>query len=662
MKKIAELKRIVSAQDVGYSTEDTIPAYVPEKHFPITDKSRRLLHRAANCYNSFSEIRERRRRSRRYYRGDQWQDMVTVSINGEKKTMTEKEYIQSQGKPALKQNLIRPPVRNLIGQLRSQPYKSTVFARNSDNSLAAEMMTVALESALEMNDGKERDARLFQEFCISGFPIYEVSYKYDITRQRSIPKFRAVSVDRFIPDPDSSDVVGDDVSIVGELVDMSKDELISAYAKDTEQEMELRQMYASINPENTTKQAFSSDNTDSLSFYTPISSSQCRVIKVCVLEAEWMLDCHDYLDGTRTIVPISEQENIDAENEARVVMSQSTGISVPLIKVRKKYIQRWMYYHLSPHGHILFKMANPYEHKSHPYVFLPYPLVDGEVWGMVEDLIDQQRMVNRMNILLDFVISASSKGVLLVPEECIPDDMDIEDIAEEWTKYNGVIKIKTKQSVQLPQQIVASNFNIGITDMINRQVQWMQDISGVQNAQYGKSASSGTSAARYRQETANASLNAVDYLESFGSMLIKRDWKLMKIIKQYYTEKEYIALAGDEYSDEAHYYDPAVIKNLDFDNTIQKNQDTFTSRFIAEDSIMMLLQQGLINLRQYLSVSNTMYSKKLLKQLDELASQEQPSMEQMQGMIQDIQQQTPASNPTGLAASRALFNGSQGTM
>jgi hypothetical protein len=57
-----------------------------------------------------------------------------------------------------------------------------------------------------------------------------------------------------------------------------------------------------------------------------------------------------------------------------------------------------------------------------------------------------------------------------------------------------------------------------------------------------------------------------------------------------------------------------------------------------------------------------MYSKKLLKQLEELEQQEQPSMEQMQGMLQQIQQQTPASNPTGLAASRALLNGSQGTM
>lgn len=662
MKKIAELKRVIKASDVGYSAEDTIPAFVPEKHYPITDKSRRLLHRAANCYDALTEVRERRKRSRRYYRGDQWQDMVTVSINGERKTMTEEEYIQSQGKPALKQNLIRPPVRNLIGQFRSQPYKSTVFARNSDNSLAAEMMSVALESAYEMNDGKERDARLLQEFCISGFPIYEISYKWDIERQRSIPKFRAVNINRFFLDPESSDVVGDDVSIVGEIVDISKDALISAYAKNTEQEKELRQMYASINPENITKQAMSADNVDSVSFYTPTSNNLCRVIKVCVLEAEWMLDCHDYLDGSRTILPISEEGSISMENEARLALQQSTGEPVPMIKVRKKFIQRWMYYHLSPHGHILFKMANPYEHKSHPYVFLPYPLVDGEVWGMVEDLIDQQRMVNRMNILLDFVISASSKGVLLVPEECIPDDLDIEDIAEEWAKYNGVIKIKTKQAVQLPQQIVASNFNVGITDMINRQVQWMQDISGVQNAQYGKSAGSGTSAARYRQETANASLNAIDYLESFGSMLIKRDWKLMKVIKQFYTDKEYIALAGNEYSDEAHYYDPDVIKNLDFDNTMQKDRDTFTSRFVAEDSIMMLLQQGLISLKQYLAVSNTMYSKKLLKQLEELESQEQPSMEQMQGMLQQIQQETPASNPTGLAASRALLNGSQGTM
>lgn len=660
MKKIAEMSRIIPAGRLGYRKFE-VEVYTDGKSFPVTDQSMNLLRRAAYCYDALFKIRERRKRSRRYYRGDQWSDKVTVYENGIEKTMTEEEYIQKQGRPALKQNLIRPPVRNLIGQLRSQPYKSVIYSRDKDNSLGAEMISVALESALEMNKYRERDARLFEEFSISGCPIYETSYSYDVSRQRCIPKFRAVSINRFFFNPDVSDVCGEDIDFLGEIVDIDKDELVSLYAKDEIQEKELREIYSSISRNALDKEALSSDNEDNIDFYVPTNVSKCRVIKICVLEGGWMLDCHDWMDGTRTIMPLSRKNEIDRENAERMRMQADSGNEIAMIEYRKKYVRQWVYYHLSPQGHVLFRKTNPYQHKSHPYVFKFYPMVDGEVWSIVEDLIDQQRMINRMNILLDFVISASAKGVLLVPEECIPDDMDLEDIAEEWSRYNGVIKIKTKKGVQLPQQIVASNFNVGITDMINRQVQWMQEIGGVQDAQYGKSGGAGTSAARYRQEIMSSSLNAIDYLESFGSLLIERDWKIAKIIKQFYTEKEYIPLAGKEYSEEAHNYDPEVVKNMDFDNTMQKMQDTFTMRFVSEDAIMRLLETGYINLEQYLSVSNNMYSEKLLKQIKdakEKLANGQMDMSALQQILSSIQQQTPQSSAQGLANARSLFNGS----
>ncbi|OJV22717.1 MAG: hypothetical protein BGO30_08565 [Bacteroidetes bacterium 41-46] len=81
--------------------------------------------------------------------------------------------------------------------------------------------------------------------------------------------------------------------------------------------------------------------------------------------------------------------------------------------------------------------------------------------------------------LQDFIISASAKGVLLVPEEAIPNDMTIEDFAEEWVKYNGVIKVKTKKGIQLPKQIVANSTNLGINDMINLQIKLRQSIKGL---------------------------------------------------------------------------------------------------------------------------------------------------------------------------------------
>lgn len=656
------MKRIKSISDVNPALgKEEIKAavkaaYSSVEHFPVTDRGVELVNQARNCYSALHDIRERRRRSRRYYRGDQWSDMV--EHNG--RMMTEAEYIESQGKPALKQNLIRLPVRNIIGQYRSNPFKSVIYARNANNKKGAEMMSVAYESAYEMNDGKERDARMMEEFLVSGLPIYCTSYSYDIKRQRSIPKFRKVEVDRFIVNPNVNDVCGDDVELIGELCDVSVDSAVSAYAKNEMEEIELRELFKKGRPQYYDQKALSADNADRISFDMTTANDTVRVIKLCALESGWKLYAHDKAEGTYTVYPFEKKAEIDEENANRRALSIQTGVNIPLIKYRKKYIREWVYYHITPWGNVLFRKVNPYQHKDHPYVFLMYPLFDGEVWSLVEDLIDQQRAINRMTILQDFVIGASAKGVLLVPEEAIPDDMEIEDIADEWTRYNGVIKIKTKNGVAMPQQIMASNFNIGINDVINYQAKWIQDIGGVQDAAMGVRATSGTSAARYKMETMNSSLNALDYVESFGHMLIKRDWKMVQIIKQYYTAKQYIALAGTEYSEEAHNYDPEVIRNLDFDNTMAKVDDNITMRFIAEDSLTKLLEMGLVNLKQYLKNSQTPFSDKLLASIEEeeaAAAQGQVDPQRLSQLMQTVQQQAPSS-PQGLANVRGLFNGS----
>lgn len=59
--------------------------------------------------------------------------------------------------------------------------------------------------------------------------------------------------------------------------------------------------------------------------------------------------------------------------------------------------------------------------------------------------------------------------------------------------------------------------NIGINEMIQMQLKLMQDIAGVHGAIQGKSSNSGTAAALYAQGTQNASLNVLDYLETFSS-------------------------------------------------------------------------------------------------------------------------------------------------
>lgn len=653
----ANITTFKSAPRVGYRPrrDGETPAARPDNR----ENQRRnlgILQQVSDYYSAMYDLRRRRARSRKFYRGDQWSDYVEV--NGER--IREDEYIKMQGKPALKQNMIRPPMRNVVGQYRSNPFKPVVFARNRQNQKAAEMMSVALEAALFINESKERDVRSLEEFLLSGMAIYKTGYAFDHERCQPVPRFRAVNPNRFFINTDMEDVCGGDVNFVGEIADLTMDDVLAEYAKNGLTEDDIRRMYQSVTDFYASMPGFDARRMDGLDPLVPQDTSRCRVVEVWRLEAEWRLWVHDYLDASYEIHPSDALPALEAENAVRLRLGQENGVEAPLLEWERKYVKYWKCYHLTPCGETLFESETPYEHNSHPYVFKLYPMLDGEIWGMVEDLIDQQKMVNRMVILQDFIISASAKGVLLVPEDCIPDDMTIEDFAEEWVKYNGVIKIKLKPGHAAPQQISANSLHVGITEMIQMQLKLMQDIAGVQGAIQGKSPNSGTAASLYMQETQNAALNVLDYLETFSAFLQRRDKKLLQIIKQFYTEKQYIAVAGSDYSEEARNYDPEKIRDVDFDNTISKGIDTPSYRVVVDDILWKMLEGRFISAEMFLEHCSYPFADKVLqgmKKMREEMSQGQIPEGVPAQLLQQMQQEAGEMSPEQEAQVMRLMNG-----
>ena len=91
-----------------------------------------------------------------------------------------------------------------------------------------------------------------------------------------------------------------------------------------------------------------------------------------------------------------------------------------------------------------------------------------------------------MITLYDWIMRASAKGVLMMPEDCLPDGVSIDDIAESWTEFNGVIVYKPSKSGKVPEQVANNSTNIGIAELLNMQLKFFEDISGVTGALQGK--------------------------------------------------------------------------------------------------------------------------------------------------------------------------------
>lgn len=625
--------------------------------FPVTKESLDILEMVDTTWAAGSSFRRQTERSSRYYKGDQWKDKVVIRHrDGTTETLTEEEYIERQGRPALKQNLIRPLVRTIIGQLRLNPYKSLVYARQADGQPAADMMTSALEGVHAMNDKNERDARLFETYLVSGAAIYNTGYKFDSERKMPYPYYKAIDPSRYFQTVAASDVCGEDVDFCGDFFDTSILDIKSMYAKTKKQESELEEIYGNNSRRDVVQNIqFITSNAENTSPRISLGTGECRVIRVCRKEGHWDLAVHDYSDASWETYNLKENPNvkaaIDSEIRRRKQMAQELGVDYEdgsnrlLIEYEEKYVTSWVYYHLSPWGHILWTQDSPYEHNSHSYVAKYYPLFEGQAYGMVFDLIDQQRSINRNYIMHDFITSAAAKGVLLVPEEAIPDDMDIEDFADEWSKYNGVIKYRAKDGVKQPEQVVARNFNVGQFDMINLQMRMMNDIGGVHDAMQGKSLGTGTPSSLYQQAVHNSQANILDYVESFAWLLMKRDYKMVQIIKQFYDEPRNVPSTGKHKTPQV--YDPSVVRNYDFFNEVSKSNDTPVARLYLDTMLFQLLQQKLITLKMYLEESSAPFSESLLQKVNAMEAQmaggQMPSQEQIAGLSQGVPQSSDGS-------------------
>lgn len=606
-----ELKKRLNSK-IGMRKQKIVPLPVASLDSD-TKENIELLEECRRWWDSMRDLRTRARRNRNYYRGNQWSDEMQDPTTG--RWITEETHLMNQGKVPLKQNRIRNLVANLIGQFRSNPTKAVVIARGREEASLGEMLTNTLQCALELNEVQELDARELEVFLMSGVACQKIGY--DFWKERNLEDLTVenTNINRLFLNTDVSDIRLKDLRLIGEIIDTTVDNLVSAFAKNTAQEQRIRDLYANM----TAKEFFSdygfdSRRTDHLDFYIPRDTNKARIFEVWQLKSEWRTYVHDPADGSYTITKASLKE-IAAENDARLEMGLQNGIDrddVPLLEAEAKLEQFWYVKYLTPSGHCLYERESPYKHEEHPYALVLFPLLDGEVWGFVEDMIDQQRYINRMIIMLDFIIGASAKGVLLVPEDCIPEGMTPEEFADEYRRFNGVIVYKPRADGQIPKQISANSTNVGIMEMLNLQMSLLEKNSGINESIQGQRAPSGTPAALYAQEAQNATLNVADQLQSFQSMILRRNRKALKVVTQFYKDKRYLAINGRAATQEEKIYDPNLVQDLDWDMTIAQGMDTPVYRQMVDDMLFQLLKGNLIDLEMYLEHTSMPFADKLL--------------------------------------------------
>ncbi len=426
-----------------------------------------IYARALGAWNSMEGFRGERSRCKRYVFGDQWDDIIEV--DGRK--MREKEYIWEQGQKPLKNNILRRIIRNVVGVYRSD-YKVPMATKEDicHHNIRLKEINNRRKSVFRWNRMEQLLPRMLEEFLLSGLTVVRVGNvkpggKCEI---RILP----VTPDNFFFHSDGFDPRGSDIDLIGEVHNISYQNIVGKLCRNM---ADVKRIESIFGLHCTTNQP-------------------CKVIEVWYKDSEMTAFLHDAQGANLSMKPLSE---IEDDFEGNLFCMPSS---------------KWKCAWFSFDGVLLREEES---RSSHPYVWKAYPFLDGEVHSYISDVIDQQHYVNHLITLYDFIMKSSAKGVLLFPDESLPRGMNLQEVADEWSRFNGVIPYRAQPGVPLPTQVSGNAANIGITELLNIEMQMMEDISGVSPTLQGKLETKNVSGTLFSQQNKAAMTSLLDVVSSF---------------------------------------------------------------------------------------------------------------------------------------------------
>ncbi len=426
-----------------------------------------LLSRAYQAWTAADAFRASRDRYKRYTYGDQWSDYVDDHNGG---MVREADLLLRKGRRPLTNNLLRQLVKTIVGR-----YRNTAIERKTYDD--------SPDSMHSRNQCADIDARMLEEFIISGAAIQRVS-----AERR--PSGNGIWIDNI--DPRSffvnrfTDPRGLDIELIGMWHDFTPAEINARFGfRSPNRLREIQSIYSGLPADALrlgTDDRIGVSTPGEASFFTP-PSGKCRIYEI------WTLDPSEHRNRLR-------------------------------IDIRFKWRCRWM----APDGTVLHSFDTPYAHGSHPFVVKLYPLIDGEIHSFIEDLLDQQRTINRLVVLIDTMMATAAKGTLLYPVKRLPAGTSIDDVARLWAAPDSVIPFDMS-SGDMPQQVVTNTAESGAYQALSLQFKLINEISGMSDTIMGRNVSPSTGAALYESQLRNATVGLTDLLDTFSTFINDRELK-----------------------------------------------------------------------------------------------------------------------------------------
>ena len=582
-----------------------------------------LLERCNQAWNNSDDIRKTRERVLNYVYGDQWGDIIEWR-DGQ---ITERRYIQRKGNVPLQNNIMISIQNSVVGLYTKQAGEPNCFAVKRDGQWLSDMMTATMQQDWQKTKMLDVTKNIFEDFIDGGVAIARESYEERNGRKYSWTDYVSPNYAFW---ESGNDVRMEDLRMIGVLHDVAPGQLYNKFCNKqygwTVEEINkvfeitdtgIHRYYRTSGVQHNDKNKLSY-----VSFDKPSDESLCRLIEVWTKETKTRYQCYDPLaqnaDEVEYRVEVKDIGHVIQENALRIQQYKEVGVPEDewaLIEYELREDEYWFYTYMAPDGTVIADGETPYDFQSHPFTIRLYPYVNAEVHPFMANIIDQQRYINRLIIMHDMAARSAAKGLMIFPIESIPEGMSKEDIADEITEYDGLLFFETnRMNPNLRPEIVTSNaVQIGTQELLQMQLNLARDITNVSGALQGKTPSAGTSAARYAQESQNATTSLFTLLQDFTSFTESIAQKKCMVIKQFYPQGRLVINKDNTGMIE---YDRMSARDVMFKISVKEAAATASFQMMVNDTALQLLQLGAINIKQYLSSINLPFADSLLQTIE----------------------------------------------
>lgn len=617
-----------------------------------------LLLRARNAWETLEPVRRARARNNRFVYGDQWGDEVTVMVDGEKKTISMRDYLCREGNIPQQSNQIKSKVDTIVGVLIKEQNEPVCNAIDRDEQQFGELVTKGLQA----NNNKNRIRQIYKlcakDLIIGGIGACHESYGFrDNERRREDSWTKYIDPNYLIIETTLRDPNFEDMTMIGCWYRLPFNILTARFVQSPEDYKKLKDIYGIGNCTYDDSNVIDIDdvnNTDNLTFMTPVKYGECCVAEIWTLETKVRIRVHDWNEGTLEIIDADDKETIneiEKINKERRLLGLSSGLKeneIPYITTESFIDTLWYCRILAPDGTILWEGESPYADGSHPISLMITPFTDGRIAGYITDSIDHQIAINRAIVLQDWIVRNQVKGVVMMPQQLVPDDMENEDFIQNAISLgNYYFYDADKARGAKPEVFHPSAISFDASNYIQQLRSLMESSTAISGALQGKQPYAGTSAALYAQQTANSSTPIASLLDDVRVFMEDNAKKKAKNIAKFYDADRWRLIAGmiDGIFD-LEKLNLNEVKDLEFDLLIRESNDTPVYRAIANDYLMGFFNAGAITLEELLTNGSFPFADKLLQsrqarqaemqaaQDGEMGTEAQRQVEEMQDPVQ----------------------------